>query len=62
MTTMTKRSHHIPTFTKMEMIQIATVFCRTRGDQRNCVTTTLQNICSQKATAFGPAGRATKNW
>jgi hypothetical protein len=43
----TKRSNHMPTFTKIESIQTSVVFSRTDLNQKNCGVMTLQPIMIQ---------------
>ena len=55
-TMITKRSHHIPTLISSDSTQTSGTLRRTRRDQKNWVTTTLQNIITQNAQALGPVG------
>ena len=44
---MTKRSHHMPMFTKMLTIHITGMLVRAFLNQKSCGTSTLQKIISQ---------------
>lgn len=46
-TTMTKRSSHIPMFTIMAMTKSVGTLALTRLDQRNCGVTTLHRMSAQ---------------
>src|SRR5439155_18285025 len=56
-TTMTKRSTHIPRFTDRAMKNRTTGLVRTPFDQSACGTTTLRKIKVQKIHAYGPRAR-----
>ncbi len=47
-TTMTKRSSHMPTLTNMAMIQASTGEVRKRFIQRSCTTSTLVRISAHQ--------------
>ena len=48
---MTKRSNHMPTFTKIERTHTIVVFSRTALNQKNCGVITLHEIMIQYAHA-----------
>src|SRR5437868_2476339 len=54
---MTKRSNHMPMFTKIEMTNMNGTFVRSFFDQKNCGESTLQEIIVQYAHAYGPIAR-----
>ena len=53
----TKRSNHIPMFTKIEMINTKTMFVRHHLNQKTCGEITLQEIIVQYAHQYGPNAR-----
>src|SRR5262249_32828135 len=61
-TTITNRSDHIPTFTSIETIQVATTLVRIFLAQNTCGARTLQKISNQNMYANAPNIRlATEN-
>src|SRR6201987_5967515 len=56
-TIITKRSNHIPMFTTIDKINVATKLVRIFLNQNNCGDTTLQVIIAQYAQAYGPVAR-----
>ena len=50
----TKRSNHIPMFTKMEMINVASTLVLIFLNQKSCGVITLHVIMLQYAHQYGP--------